>query len=559
MHDSDYVDSSDANTTKRHSLEKQKKTFSSSSESDNSGDEINYAIENRGEWGPAINNLPQVIPFSKSSGINPALADMLANGTPEDFYFALMDDNIFQHIADQTNIYATQTLMNLDDITPSSRIHKWTPTDLSEIKRLFGLILYMGIVKIPNLSCYWSQEKMFKNSMAPDCMSRNRFELLLRMLHFANNEENYNADRLHKVQIVIDKIVKNFMSCYEPSEYVCVDESLIPFRGRLVMRQYIKTKRHKYGIKLFKLCSQGGYTYNLSVYAGKNLEQVKTTPSGVVLNLCEPLLDSGRTLVVDNWYTSLPLAETLLNRKTHLIGTIRKNRKGLPKELIQTKLKVGEVKAMQNQRGISVIMWRDKRIVLMLSTKNKDETVEVQKRGNGTVKKPKVILDYNSGKSSVDITDQMGAYQTPLRKSVKWYRKLAFEIFLNTAMINARILYNETTHNNMSMLDFRKAVTYALCDSRSSSRDPIEEKSNSERSTPTSSIYRRKRKRHEMGQKPYNQRKPCQECYKKAKLESGWKVARNLKKIRTFCQGCDDEPYLCLDCFNKRHRYVENP
>lgn len=139
------------------------------------------------------------------------------------------------------------------------------------------------------------------------------FQLLLNMVHFANNKNNPQNDRFHKIQSLVDKVVYNFQTVLDPGETVCIDESLIPFRGRLVMRQYLKGKRHKYGIKMFKLCCNEDYTHNIQIYAGKNLDQHQTTPSRVVMKLAEPLLDYGRTMVTDNWYTSLSLAEQLLD------------------------------------------------------------------------------------------------------------------------------------------------------------------------------------------------------------------------------------------------------
>jgi hypothetical protein len=39
-----------------------------------------------------------------------------------------------------------------------------------------------------------------------------------------------------------------------PTKDMCIDESMIAFQGRLIFKQYIQTKRHRYGIKVFKLC-----------------------------------------------------------------------------------------------------------------------------------------------------------------------------------------------------------------------------------------------------------------------------------------------------------------
>lgn len=491
-------------------------------------------------WRLPLGNRPNVIKFSKNVGVNPNFAALMQESDPGNFFFSLVDEDFFAYVADQTNLYATQTICKKADTGSRSRLHEWTPTDKFEIKRFFGLVSYMGIVKMPKMSCYWSKEKMFQIAIPTETMSRNRFEILLRMVHFADNEENTKNDRLHKVQPVLDKIQKNIHSIYEPSETVCVDESLIPFRGRLVMRQYIKNKRHRYGIKLFKLCSSGGFTYSTIIYAGKNLEHEKTTPYSVVMNLCKPILNCGRTVITDNWYTSVELATNLLNNQTHLVGTVRKNRKGLPKDVVEKKLKANEHIIRENSRGISILKWHDKRDILLLSTKHSDVIVPTKNR-RGTIKhKPAMVVDYNAGKSAVDLSDQMTAYQSPLRKSVKWYRKLAFELVLNTALVNSWILYKEVTNDNISIFEFRKRVTYKLCESFP------EENIDSE--------VKKIRRRHEIGTHPYNKRRPCTKCYQKVKAESGWKKARNLGKVRTYCPACPDEPVLCLPCFNGVHR-----
>lgn len=51
----------------------------------------------------------------------------------------------------------------------------------------------------------------------------------------------------------------------------------------------------------------------------------------------ENLLDKGRTLCTDNYYTSVTLAQALLDRETHLIGTLRTNRKFNTKNVIEKK------------------------------------------------------------------------------------------------------------------------------------------------------------------------------------------------------------------------------
>jgi hypothetical protein len=99
--------------------------------------------------------------------------------------------------------------------------------------------------------------------------------------------------------------------------------------------EYIQNKRHKFGIKLFKLCLSRGYTYDLKVYCGKEAEgSHASVPTQVVMQLLNRCLDEGRTLCTDNYYTSVELPKKLLDRKTHLVGTLRKIEKTTPEKLL---------------------------------------------------------------------------------------------------------------------------------------------------------------------------------------------------------------------------------
>jgi len=116
-------------------------------------------------------------------------------------------------------------------------------------------------------------------------MSRNRFELLLRFWHFSDNKKAPGGDRIYKIRNIIDKILNRFQNVMEPGEVLAVDETMVPFRGRLLFRQYIPGKAHKYGVKLFKLCGTNGYTYNVQVYGGKSQVDGKGLGCRVVLDL----------------------------------------------------------------------------------------------------------------------------------------------------------------------------------------------------------------------------------------------------------------------------------
>ncbi|XP_022837335.1 piggyBac transposable element-derived protein 4-like [Spodoptera litura] len=318
---------------------------------------------------------------------------------------------------------------------------------------------------------------------------------------------------------------------------------MVPFRGRIIFRQYNKQKRHKYGIKEFKLCTIPGYTYKVKVYAGKN-DDVHNTPTNVVMSLCEDRFERGHTLFTDNWYTSITLARQLLQREMHLVGTVRKNRKGLPKEVIDAKLKRGEYKAAESNDGITCLKWKDKRDVYVLSTKHTDRFVNIQQRGK-TIRKPKIIVDYNMAKGAVDLSDQLASYSTPLRKSVKWYKKLAINLLLNTTVINALILYQSVTKKTIQIVDFRKEIVQQFCQTESEEYRL--------REVP-------KRLKHQLSKKDgksKSTRRLCSGCYKQNVILMGRQYARNkTKKVNTFCETCPCKPFMCFDCFFFHFYYV---
>lgn len=175
---------------------------------------------------------------------------------------------------------------------------------------------------------YWSTDPLYATPIFPAVMSRNRYELLLRYLHFNDNSNlppasDQDRDRPFKIKPLLDHLFEKFQTSYEPHREVSVDESLMLWKGRLLFKQYLPLKCHRFGLKLYKLCeSTTGYTYRFQVYAGKDSQF--TLPPGVLTPTCPlsatekivwflmlPLLNKGYHLYCDNFYTSPALFDLL--------------------------------------------------------------------------------------------------------------------------------------------------------------------------------------------------------------------------------------------------------
>ena len=127
------------------------------------------------------------------------------------------------------------------------------------MKQFLGLYFLMGILKKPGIEMYWSKDPLFSTPIFTAIMTRNRFKLILKFLHFNNNRNaprpnDPNADKLYKLRPLLDHLYEKFQEVYTPNKYISIDESLLLWKGRLSFKQYIPLKRARFGIKTFMLC-----------------------------------------------------------------------------------------------------------------------------------------------------------------------------------------------------------------------------------------------------------------------------------------------------------------
>lgn len=66
--------------------------------------------------------------------------------------------------------------------------------------------------------------------------------------------------------------------------------------------------------------------------------------------------------------------------------------------------------------------------------------------------KPEIVIFYNKAKSFIDRADQMAAYSSSLRRSLKWYKKIAFDLILGTEVVNAFSLFKSVTKKPLTSL-----------------------------------------------------------------------------------------------------------
>ena len=106
---------------------------------------------------------------------------------PIDCYRHFITDEVIHLMVRETNRYAEQHRQT-QKLTKRSKTLQWRPTTNEEMLRFLGIILEMGLVQMPEIDYYWSKSKLFGSEVIQNTMSRDRFELLLKFLHFSNNQ-----------------------------------------------------------------------------------------------------------------------------------------------------------------------------------------------------------------------------------------------------------------------------------------------------------------------------------------------------------------------------------
>jgi Transposase IS4 len=178
-----------------------------------------------------------------------------------------MTMQVLQTMVDNTNQFARHFIAT-NNLAANSRIQTWVDTACSEMKKFIGIIMYMGLVQMPSIHSNRKHNTLYRNVVASTTMNRNRFQLLLRIWHLTCISSDA-SDKLHKIRCFADLQIEIFDAAEQPGEDIVVDESMVPFRGRLKFKQYIPSKSHKYGIKLFKLCDSTEYTFSFIIYEAK--------------------------------------------------------------------------------------------------------------------------------------------------------------------------------------------------------------------------------------------------------------------------------------------------
>ena len=378
--------------------------------------------------------------------------------TPLSLLQCLLPDATLDIVVTNTNAYAATK--GADSGWQTTREELWL---------FIAVHICMGIVKLPHAHMYW--EQMWRQPFVASAFTRNRFIELLRYFYVAPpTPPDVRHSASDKIAPLIDSCQRTFPAHYNPIQQLAVDEAMeamVPFRGRSKMKQFMPKKPHKWGYKIWCLACNG-YLLNFIVYKGRHQHSGDLSYTNkVVADLTQPYQQGGHTVYLDQFFTNPTLADYLLSKGIRICGTMKKNRKGRPADMLikGEHLDKGDMVCWE-KGGVGCLAWMDKRPVYLLSSHTRiDQTTTVADPHTNdpdrTVTRPTAVHDYNQYKGGVDVIDQLHSYYAIGRKSRRTWPRLAWWL-IDVCIINAYRLFTLQSQPDCTHLHFREQLMQQL-------------------------------------------------------------------------------------------------
>ncbi|XP_043486379.1 uncharacterized protein LOC122513913 [Polistes fuscatus] len=193
----------------------------------------------------------------------------------------------------------------------------WHNVTNAEFWAFVAVIVNMGTITATNMKEYWSTDTTSYIPFFPITFSRERFTQIFWMLHaeIVSAQSSNTRTRLQLINGHLDYINSRLLDYFIPGKEICVDESVVKFKGRVSLITYNPNKPIKWSIRIYTLAdSVTGYICGILAYYGSLTTQTLIRPdlpvsTRILLHLYTMLVNKvsgtqGHHMFTDRYYTS---------------------------------------------------------------------------------------------------------------------------------------------------------------------------------------------------------------------------------------------------------------
>ena len=205
-----------------------------------------------------------------------------------------------------------------------------------ETRVFLAILIISGYNPLPSKAHYWATEKNFRNNAIYNAIRRDRFDDIMKYLHFHPNHNLYKDDKYCKLRPLVAHLQQKFISHFVPSSYISHDEVMVEYFWKHSCKQAIRNRSIRFGYKVWCQNTPLGYLITFDLYQDKTYkgnEEMETRfgkCASTVLHLLDQYSNDKKHLpyhiFMDNLFTSIPLLFELMNSNKNGTGTMRDNR-----------------------------------------------------------------------------------------------------------------------------------------------------------------------------------------------------------------------------------------
>lgn len=370
-----------------------------------------------------ISSNPKIVPVSNS----PKFKKAVKRRKPIQSLSAwqmLFTDDLLNVIVNSTNDNISQN----DNGDPAA-------TNLTEIKMLIGILYLHGIVRPTHPKCadLWHNE--YGIVCVKNAMEYERFQFLLQNLSFCNKTDEASVQEFDIMKLIrkfFETFTMNCKTAFDTGNVVVVDEVILPIHGSCPFRYDIKKKTINTGIKMVLLVDASNmYVSNMDVIIDPSFEA-----EYIVNKLVHHLSGSGKIIIMDSWYTSIPLIDKLKNEH-HLfsIAALKPTDGVIPLPFLS---KFRKMKSLMTG-------FMDNTITITSYINTESKAVNVLTNDPRYYRKvatyhASAVATYKKNQSIVEVIDILMHYYTTMQNTNDWTLSLFFTL-LNIASINAQVIW----------------------------------------------------------------------------------------------------------------------
>lgn len=366
---------------------------------------------------------------------------------PLQYFLEYFDDNFFNLMVEQTNIYYHLSTGRELKIT------------VSEMKAFVGISMLMSTLGYPRIRLYW--DAIFGVNLISKSLPRDRYFQCRSAVHVVNNndvtEETKATDKLWKVRPIINRFRETILKIPREDQ-LSIDEQMIPFTGHVAFRQFVPRKPNPTGLKNYVLSTKQGLILDFEIYQGAITTKLAPEVNGklklgtggrAVLRLAETC-PPGTHLYFDRYFTGMALLDALREKGISGTGTTMKQRfpnTNLKSDVELTAEGRGECDyKVRDDENLLLLKWVDNKTITLASTIHGKTPLSLAKRYSRIEKRyvdvemPNIVKEYNLNMGGVDLHNRMLSHYRSYHRTKKWPVRF-LEHFFDMAIVNSWLTY----------------------------------------------------------------------------------------------------------------------